>query len=83
MTSATSVFLGVDVGTSGVKAVAVAYDGTVAAAATTPLTLQTPHPAWAEQDPDAWWAASRESIREVSRRLGGGDRKSTRLNSSH
>ena len=54
--------LGLDVGTSGVKALLVAIDGEVVASTTTPLTLSTPRPGWAEQDPDAWWAASVASI---------------------
>jgi xylulokinase len=60
---ADSLFLGIDVGTSGVKAVLVDLSGDVVAAAATPLTLQTPQPGWAEQDPDAWWGACVESIR--------------------
>jgi xylulokinase len=58
-------FLGLDIGTSGVKAMLVAPTGDVAASATTPLTLATPHPGWAEQDPEAWWAATIASIRDV------------------
>jgi xylulokinase len=58
-------FLGVDVGTSGVKAILVAEDGGVAASATAPLSLDTPQPGWAEQDPEAWWAAARAAIRDV------------------
>lgn len=57
--------LGLDVGTSGVKALLVAMDGEVVASTTTPLVLSTPRPGWAEQDPDAWWAASVTSIRAV------------------
>ena len=57
--------LGLDVGTSGVKALLVAMDGEVVASATTPLALSTPRPGWAEQDPDAWWHASVTSIRAV------------------
>ena len=60
-----SVYLGLDVGTSGVKAVLVAPSGDVAASATTALTLATPRPGWAEQDPDAWWSAAIQSIRAV------------------
>ena len=52
------VFLGLDIGTSGVKAILVRPTGDVVASATIPLTLSTPRPGWAEQDPDAWWAAS-------------------------
>src|SRR5436190_12459670 len=58
-------FLGIDVGTSGVKAVLVATTGDVIASTTTPLALSTPRPGWAEQDPDAWWRASVASIRSV------------------
>ncbi|HET7459140.1 MAG TPA: xylulokinase [Gemmatimonadaceae bacterium] len=65
-----AVFLGVDVGTSGVKAVATSERGDVLAAATAPLTLQTPRPGWAEQDPEAWWAASRDAVRDLTSRLG-------------
>ena len=61
--------LGLDVGTSGVKAILVAVAGpdvgAVRASATTPLTLTTPHPGWAEQDPEAWWAAAVASTRDV------------------
>lgn len=61
--------LGLDVGTSGVKAILVRPTGEVAAAATTPLALSTPRPGWAEQDPEAWWLASVESIRSVIEQL--------------
>jgi len=60
-----SVFLGLDIGTSAVKAILVAPSGDVEAAATMALTLSTPRPGWAEQDPDAWWDATTRSIREV------------------
>ncbi len=62
---AESYFLGVDVGTSGVKAILVSPEGDVASAAVTPLTLSTPRPGWAEQEPAAWWAAAVESMRAV------------------
>ena len=60
-----SLFLGLDVGTSGVKAILVSPAGAVAAAATVPLSLDTPCPGWAEQDPEAWWDASTAAIRRV------------------
>jgi xylulokinase len=62
-------FLGLDVGTSGVKAILVDPTGTVEAAATAPLSLATPHPGWAEQDPEAWWEASRDAIRGALARM--------------
>ena len=60
-------FLGLDVGTSGVKAILVAASGEVAATALTPLTMSTPRPGWAEQDPAAWWDATVASIHAVRR----------------
>src|SRR5262245_25054573 len=62
---ADELFLGIDVGTSGVKAILVNRSGEVEAVATTPLVLSTPRPGWAEQEPDAWWQASVASIRDV------------------
>lgn len=59
------VVLGLDVGTSGVKVILVGLSGDVLAAATTALSLTTPQPGWAEQDPDTWWSACLTSIREV------------------
>ncbi len=60
-----ALFLGLDVGTSGVKALLVAASGDVVAASTSPLTLATPRPGWAEQNPDDWWAATRSAIQSV------------------
>ncbi len=64
-------FLGLDVGTSGVKAILVAQSGDVVASATSPLTMVTPQPGWAEQDPEAWWQATLSSIAAVRARQAG------------
>lgn len=58
-------FLGIDIGTSGVKAVVIDRDGTIAAQATAALTVQRPHPLWSEQDPDAWWQATDAAVRAL------------------
>jgi xylulokinase len=58
-------FLGVDVSTTGAKALLVDETGTVVSSATSPLTLQTPRPLWSEQDPDEWWTQTAKSIREA------------------
>jgi len=63
--------LGLDVGTSGVKALLVGPAGDVAAEAVAPLALRTPRPGWAEQDPEDWWAASVAAIRGVLARRPG------------
>ena len=57
-------FLGIDVSTTGAKALLIDEQGRVKASATTPLTLQTPKPLWSEQDPHAWWKGTAESIRK-------------------
>lgn len=64
-------FLGLDVGTSGVKAVLVSLNGDVVSSATAALTLETPKPGWAEQDPEAWWAAAVASVRDVCAKVPG------------
>jgi xylulokinase len=55
--------LGIDVSTTGAKALLVDGAGTVVATATTPLTLQTPRPLWSEQDPHEWWTGTAASVR--------------------
>lgn len=62
---ADAVFLGLDIGTSGVKAMLVAPNGNVTASATMALTLSMPQPGWAEQHPDDWWVATIHAIRDV------------------
>jgi xylulokinase len=62
--------VGLDVGTSGVKGIALDADGTVAARATRGYGLLTPQPGWAEQDPDDWWRAAAEVLDELRSRVG-------------
>ena len=50
--------LGLDVGTSGVKGIAISDDGEVLAACEEPYPLSTPRPGWAEQEPEDWWRAA-------------------------
>ena len=52
-----SLLLGVDIGTTGLKAALVDGDGQVLAEAGREYPTQHPHPGWAEQDPDGWWRA--------------------------
>ena len=64
-------WLGVDLGTSGVKVVAVDESGAVVASHTSSYPLQTPRPGWTEQRPDDWWDATLEAVRAVGERVGG------------
>ena len=50
--------VGIDVGTTGVKAIAVGPTGKVLAKAEEGYALSTPRPGWAEQDPEDWWRAT-------------------------
>ena len=50
-------FLGLDLGTSELKALLLSDQHQVIATARAPLTVQRPHPLWSEQDPADWWAA--------------------------
>lgn len=58
-------FLGIDVGTSGVKAVVLDGHGAVVGQGVAALTVQRPQPLWSEQDPDDWWAATDAAVRSI------------------
>lgn len=54
--------LGIDIGTSGVKAILMSADGVIAAQATAPLSVSRLHALWSEQDPDDWWHATGQAV---------------------
>ena len=57
--------IGIDLGTSGTKTVLFAQDGTVVAAASREYPMAQPRNGWAEQNPEDWWQATAETLREV------------------
>lgn len=57
--------LGLDVGTTNVKAVLATPEGGVVAEAQTSYPTHFPKPGWAEQDPESWWRAAVRVTREV------------------
>jgi xylulokinase len=57
--------LGIDIGTSGTKALLVDESGRIVARATAEYPLYSPRPLWSEQDPEDWWAATCTAIRDV------------------
>ena len=61
-----TVAVGIDVGTTGVKALAIDPDGSVTARAERAYPLSTPQPGWSEQDPDDWWRAAEACLAEVA-----------------
>ena len=66
-----AVLVGVDVGTSGTRAVAVDASGAVVAEATSRYEPDRPRPGWSEQRPEEWWQAAREVLAAVA--AGAGD----------
>lgn len=66
------VFLGIDLGTSSVKALAVDADGHVRGMGSAEYPTLRPHPGWAEQDPDAWWEATVSAAPQAAGWLGAG-----------
>ena len=55
-------YLGIDLGTSGVKAVATDRDDRVVAQATAALAVHRPRPHWSEQAPEDWWQATLRAV---------------------
>lgn len=58
-------FLGIDVGTSSIKAVLVDERGTLLRQTSREYPLHIPRPMWSEQDPGDWWAGALDVIREL------------------
>ena len=59
-------FLGLDLGTSGLKAVLIDEDQRLKAEATAPLTVSRPAPGWAEQHPADWIGAAESVFDQLS-----------------
>src|ERR1700730_9084415 len=60
-----SALLGIDLGTSSVKAVAVSASGKILGLGTVEYPILTPQPGWAEQDPEQWWNATTQAVQEA------------------
>ncbi|HPS41138.1 MAG TPA: FGGY family carbohydrate kinase, partial [Anaerolineaceae bacterium] len=58
-------FMGIDVSTTGSKALLIDERGRVAGVKASPHTLSTPRALWSEQDPGEWWTAVQDSVRGV------------------
>ncbi len=63
-----SVFLGIDIGTSGTKTLAIDEKGNILADAMETYPCHVPKPLWSEQDPDDWWQATITSVRKVTKK---------------
>lgn len=59
-------FLGIDLGTSSVKALLLDERHHIVATAEAPLTVQRPQPMWSEQHPADWWAATDSALQHLA-----------------
>jgi len=60
-----SICIGIDIGTSGTKALAINAKGKILAEASASYPCHHPKPLWSEQDPDDWWQATIKVVRAV------------------
>lgn len=58
--------IGIDVGSSATKAGLFSLDGRAIAATSREYPTEEPQPGWKEQDPERWWVAAADAIREIS-----------------
>ena len=63
------ILLGLDVGTTGARAVAVDESGRLVSEASSEYPLHTPYPGWTEQNPEDWWRGAKEVLAEVAGQL--------------
>jgi xylulokinase len=63
--------LGLDIGTTGARALAVDESGQVLASASAEYPLYSPRPGWTEQHPEDWWQATRKVLASVAAALPG------------
>jgi xylulokinase len=60
-----SITLGIDVGTSGTKTLAIDERGMIVASASAEYPCEHPRPGWSEQHPDLWWEATVKTLQQV------------------
>ena len=60
-------YLGLDLGTSSLKALLIDDNQRILGSASAPLTVERPHHGWSEQDPDSWISATRAALAEFAK----------------
>jgi xylulokinase len=65
-----SYFLGIDIGTSGTRAIIIDQKGKLRGVGTASHTCQSPQPLWSEQAPAEWWAAVRQAVPQAVKNAG-------------
>ena len=61
--------IGIDIGTSGTKVIAIDENGALAASASAEYPLLTPKPLWAEQHASDWWQATCDCLRKITAQI--------------
>src|SRR5260370_29926851 len=59
-------FLGIDLGTSSLKALVLDVDGSIVGTGSATYSMATPQPGWAESDPEDWWRAAGLAVHEAA-----------------
>ncbi|MGL6313596.1 xylulokinase [Vibrio sp. WXL103] len=62
-------YIGIDLGTSGVKSIVMSSAGEILASKTVALEVSRPKPLWSEQNPHDWWQATCESIQGLAEKM--------------
>lgn len=65
----TSTYLGIDAGTSGIKALLIDANGAPIGDTTAELTSSRPHAGWSEQNPADWWEATLKAIDALAKKF--------------
>ena len=60
-----NIYLGIDIGTSGTKTIAMSEDGSILAESSANYPASHPKPLWSEQDPEHWWKATVKTVKKV------------------
>src|SRR5579883_1229204 len=65
-----AIFLGIDIGTSSTKTLAMDGNGCILGQATSSYSSIHLKPTWSEQDPEEWWQATIQSVHSVMKQTG-------------
>ncbi|MEW9921777.1 xylulokinase [Marimonas sp. MJW-29] len=61
-------FIGLDLGTSSLKAILINEAQAIVAEESVPLTVARPHDGWSEQDPESWCDAARAALKGLTKK---------------
>lgn len=61
-----SFYIGIDLGTSAVKMIIINENGEILKTVSREYPLSFPHPNWSEQEPEDWWNAVKDGLKELT-----------------